>query len=125
MEDWVTESDSDDSKERRNKDGISVPSHYKNYTIEDRKILMQLPDRQNEKKKSYDGPEDAKKIDISKPEEESRPMYIAADLTSEEEHELTKLLKEYRDVFAWSFKDLKGVDPAVCHPAYYSNARRC
>ena len=41
-------------------------------------------------------------------------MYIATDLTSEEEHELIKLLKEYRDVFVWSFKDLKGVDPAVC-----------
>ena len=114
MEEWVTESDSDDSKERRKKDGISVPSHYKKYTVEDRKIVMQLPDRQNEKNKSYDGPKDAKKIDIAEPGEESRPMYIATDLTSEEESELIKLLKEFRDVFAWSFKDLKGVDPAVC-----------
>ena len=94
------------------KDG--VPSHYKKYTVEDRKILMQLPDRQNEKNKSYDGPEDAKKIDIAEPGEESRPMYIATNLTSEEEQELIKLLKEYCDVFGWSFKDLKGVDPAVC-----------
>ena len=86
---------------------------------------MQLPDRHNEKNKSYDGPEDAKKIDIAEPGEESRPMYIATDLTSEEEHELTKLLKEFRDVFAWSFKDLKGVDPAGCFPAHYSYARRC
>ena len=55
LEEWVKESDSDDSKERWKKDGISVPSHYKKYTVEDRKILMQLPDRQNEKNKSYDG----------------------------------------------------------------------
>ena len=41
-------------------------------------------------------------------------MYIATDLEPEEESELIKLLKEYKDVFAWSFKDLKGVDPAVC-----------
>ena len=24
------------------------------------------------------------------------------------------MLKEYKDVFAWSYKDLKGVDPKVC-----------
>ena len=27
---------------------------------------------------------------------------------------LVKTLKEYRDVFAWSYKDLKGVDPDIC-----------
>ena len=92
LEEWVTNSDSDDFRERRNKDGISVPSHYKKYTVKDRKILMQLPDRQNEKNKSYDGPEDAKKIDIAEPGKESRSMYIATNLTSEEERELIKLL---------------------------------
>lgn len=25
------------------------------------------------------------------------------------------MLKEYRDVFAWSYKDLKGVDPNICN----------
>ena len=25
-----------------------------------------------------------------------------------------KTLKEYRDVFAWTYKDLKGVDPTIC-----------
>ena len=73
-----------------------------------------MPDRQNRTKKSYDGPKDAKKIYIADPGEESKPMYIATDLEPEEESELIKLLKEYKDVFAWSFKDLKGVDPIVC-----------
>ena len=114
LEEWFTDSDSDNSEEKQHKDGISVPSHYKKYTVEDRKILMQLPDQQNERNKSYDGPEDAKKIDIAEPGKESRPMYIATDLTPEEENELIKLLKEYRNVFSWSSKDLKGVDPAVC-----------
>ena len=27
---------------------------------------------------------------------------------------MIKTLKEYRDVFAWSYKDLKGVDPNIC-----------
>ena len=28
--------------------------------------------------------------------------------------ELIGILHEFRDVFAWSYKDLKGVDPLVC-----------
>ena len=96
------------------KDLISVPSHHKKYSVEDRRITVQMPDRQNRTKESYDGPEDAKKIDITKPGEEFKPMYIAANLEPEEESELIKLLKEYKDVFAWSFKDLKGVDLAIC-----------
>ena len=27
---------------------------------------------------------------------------------------MIKTLKQYRDVFAWSYKDLKGVDPSAC-----------
>ena len=27
---------------------------------------------------------------------------------------MIKTFKEYRDVFAWSYKDLKGVDPNIC-----------
>src|SRR5271156_1480600 len=40
--------------------------------------------------------------------------YIATDLDPEEEEILIRTLKEYRDVFAWSYKDLKGVDPEIC-----------
>ena len=40
-------------------------------------------------------------------------MYIAIDLSAKEEEELIKLLKEFKDVFAWSYKDLKGVDSKV------------
>ncbi|MCO5613438.1 hypothetical protein L7F22_067714 [Adiantum nelumboides] len=32
----------------------------------------------------------------------------------EEEKLLVATLKEYKDVFAWSYKDLKGVDPSIC-----------
>ena len=35
-------------------------------------------------------------------------------MSEEEEKELIQLLQEFRDVFAWSYKDLKGVDPSVC-----------
>ena len=51
--------------------------------------------------------------DLAKEGEGSRPAYIATDLLLEEEELLIKTLKEYKDVFAWSYRDLKGVDPAI------------
>ena len=64
--------------------------------------------------KSYDGLEDAKPADLAFPGEDPCIVYIATDLSPEEEELLIKTLKEYRDVFAWSYKDLKGVDPDIC-----------
>ena len=58
--------------------------------------------------------ENAKKIDLAGEGEEPKPAYIAADLEPDEEELLIKTLKEYRDVFAWSYKGLKGVDPDIC-----------
>lgn len=63
---------------------------------------------------SYDGLGDAKRIDLAYPGEEPKLVYIATDLSPKEEQPLIELLKEYRDVFAWSYKDLKGVNPSVC-----------
>ena len=40
-----------------------------------------------------------------------RLLSIARDLTSGEKMAMTELLREYRDVFAWSHKDIKGLDP--------------
>ena len=41
-------------------------------------------------------------------------FWIAMDLTLDEETLLIQTLNEHRDVFAWSYKDLKGVDPYIC-----------
>ncbi|MCO5610653.1 hypothetical protein L7F22_064892 [Adiantum nelumboides] len=73
---------------------------------------------------SYDGPKKAKKIDLAEAREEPKSAYIAIDLAEEEEQLLIATLKQYRDVFVWSYKDvfvfvwsykeLKGVDPSIC-----------
>ena len=41
-------------------------------------------------------------------------VWIATNLEADGETLLISTLKEYKDVFAWSYKDLKGVDPQVC-----------
>ncbi|MCO5606548.1 hypothetical protein L7F22_060736 [Adiantum nelumboides] len=104
-----------ETTEEENKDIMSVPSHYKKYTLHDRKIIVEQPIQELRKQgESYEGPENVKKIDLAEPREEPKLDYIANDLSEEEEEFFLNLLNEYRDVFAWSYKDLKGVDPEIC-----------
>ena len=41
-------------------------------------------------------------------------MYIATNLQQNKEKRLIDLLWEFKYVFFWSYKDLKGVDLEVC-----------
>ncbi|XP_056695837.1 uncharacterized protein [Spinacia oleracea] len=45
--------------------------------------------------------------------EEPRPVYVSSLLTQEEEHEYAELLSEFKDVFAWSYKEMPGLDPRI------------
>ena len=38
---------------------------------------------------------------------------MSVDLSKEEESDLITLLREYKDCFAWSYEDMKGVPPEV------------
>ncbi|KAL0360935.1 UNVERIFIED_CONTAM: hypothetical protein Sradi_3778000 [Sesamum radiatum] len=50
--------------------------------------------------------------------EDPRPIYTSASLTQEEEGVYTVLLHEFKDVFAWSYKEMPGLDSKVasCAP---------
>ena len=63
---------------------------------------------------SYKGPKAAKKVDLTGLGEDKKLVYIATNLEQNEEQSLIEILQEFRDVFAWSYKDLKGVDPTIC-----------
>ncbi|KAL0342917.1 UNVERIFIED_CONTAM: Transposon Tf2-12 polyprotein [Sesamum angustifolium] len=45
--------------------------------------------------------------------ENPRPIYISASLTHGEEGTYIALLNEFKDVFAWSYKEMPGLDPKV------------
>ncbi|KAL0416096.1 UNVERIFIED_CONTAM: Transposon Tf2-12 polyprotein [Sesamum latifolium] len=45
--------------------------------------------------------------------EDPRPIYTSASLTQEEEEAYIMLLHEFKDVFAWSYKKMPGLDPKV------------
>ena len=46
-------------------------------------------------------------------EEDPRPTYVSASLTYEEREMYRAFLMEYRDCFAWSYKEMPGLDPQV------------
>ena len=45
--------------------------------------------------------------------EEPRAIFISALLTPEEEEGYLKLLVEYKDVFAWTYKEMPGLNPSI------------
>ena len=45
--------------------------------------------------------------------EEPQPTFISALLTPEEEEGYLKLLVEYKDVFAWTYKEVPGLNPSI------------
>nr|XP_009587137.1 uncharacterized protein LOC104084886 [Nicotiana tomentosiformis] len=57
--------------------------------------------------------------------QDSRPTYVSALLTADEENTYVELLKEYEDVFAWSYKEIPGLDPkVVVHHVTVKNGSR-
>ena len=47
--------------------------------------------------------------------EESKPVNVAKEMPPEENSAMVALLKEFRDVFAWSYEDMQGLDPQLYH----------
>ncbi|CAL8162293.1 unnamed protein product [Prunus armeniaca] len=50
-------------------------------------------------------------IDLSEDPSTPRPISISVHLTNEEKEAMISLLKEFRDVFAWSYEEMPGLNP--------------
>jgi hypothetical protein len=46
-------------------------------------------------------------------DEDPRPTFVSATLTEEEREIYQSFLMEYRDCFAWNYKEMPGLDPRV------------
>nr|GMD76441.1 uncharacterized protein LOC109175453 [Ipomoea batatas] len=56
--------------------------------------------------------DELKEVDLGTPEN-SRPIFISTLFSNEDEKIYVELLKEYIDVFAWTYKEMPGLDPKV------------
>ena len=54
--------------------------------------------------------EKLEEVDLSSDPLKSRPISISSKLSGEENSELIILLKEFRDVFAWDYNKMPGLD---------------
>ena len=52
-------------------------------------------------------------INISVNPDVMENIYIGANFSSEEIAIYTTLFKEFRDVFAWSYEEMLGIDPSI------------
>ncbi|CAL2277969.1 unnamed protein product [Prunus armeniaca] len=50
-------------------------------------------------------------IDLSEDPSTPRPISVSVHLTNKEKEAMVSLLKEFRDVFAWSYKEMSGLNP--------------
>jgi hypothetical protein len=56
---------------------------------------------------------DYQEVDVALQGEEPRLIKMGAQLTQDEIQNYKGLVLEFRDIFAWSYKDLKGIPPAI------------
>ena len=57
--------------------------------------------------------EELEEVDLGSDSQEPRPISISASLTEKEKSELILLLKEFKDVFAWDYNEMPGLDPGL------------
>ena len=54
--------------------------------------------------------EELEEVDLGSDSQEPRPILISASLTETEKSKLILLLKEFKDVFAWDYNEMPGLD---------------
>ena len=57
--------------------------------------------------------EKLEEIDLGTYPQKSRPISISSKLLKEENVELILLLKEFRDVFVWDYREMPGARPRI------------
>ena len=69
--------------------------------IVERKIILKKSDRKRANPSVvYDGPKNAKKIDLAYPNQDSKLFCIAPNLDPNKAKDLIHILQEFKDVFA-------------------------
>ena len=57
--------------------------------------------------------EELKEIDLGTESGSGKPVFISSQLVAQEKEQLVTLLQKYRDVFAWTYDEMPGLDPGL------------
>lgn len=66
-----------------------------------------------EKEVQVTAEEEMGEVDLGSVPQGPRPILISVSLTEMEKAELVLLLKEFKDVFAWEYNEMPGLDPRL------------
>ena len=66
-----------------------------------------------EKDEQVGAEEKLEEINLGSDSQEPRPILISSRLSETEKSKLIMLLKEYKDVFAWDYREMLGLDPGL------------
>lgn len=101
-------------------ESLTTPLHFKStsseiYVGENLPTYPPIPNDwyRGPTEQSHANPKDWQELDVSFPEEGPRKIKVGIQLTSLELELYKTLVMEYRDIFAWSYKDLRGIPPEV------------
>ena len=101
-------------------EALVAPLHFKStssgiYVGEDLPIYPPIPNDwyKGPTEQPHVNPKDWQELDVSFDGEEPRLIKVGVQLSSEELESYRALVKEYRDIFAWSYKEMKGIPPDV------------
>ena len=67
--------------------------------------------------------EELKEINLGAELGSQKPVFISSQLTVQENEQLVTLLKEYIDVFAWTYDEMPGLDPGLVVHAFNVDPR--
>ena len=57
--------------------------------------------------------EELEEVNLGSDSQEPRPISISSSLSKKEKTEPILLLKEFKDVFAWDYNEMLGLDPGL------------
>ena len=66
-----------------------------------------------EKDEQVGAEEKLEEINLGSDSQEPRSISISSRLSETEKSKLIMLLKEYKDVFAWDYREMPGLDPGL------------
>ena len=66
-----------------------------------------------EKDEQVGAEEKLEEINLGSNSQEPRPISISSRLSETGKSKLIMLLKEYKDVFAWDYREMPGLDPGL------------
>lgn len=77
------------------------------YLVEKGEKPEEEPEQAQDKSKKLD------EINLAARREDPRPIFISASLSKKIREQVVQLLKEFKDVFEWTYAQMSGLDPQL------------